>query len=260
MYARDSSLRTVRRIEDRRVLVCASEEKGFWEHFGGGRGLSIMSVRVEPKPGGLKIQPLIKHTVRYISRRKRVSPLPTSAADPRHLLRCDDDAQKCDAKQPCTPCSDGGRSDCVYEQSQVKPRMREGPPAAARARPFSPKNERNPRRSPSSCMNSQSSSLTPGISSPGFEPPVHWEGSIPKTELVSIRDKSPPPFQPATPSVLPSLRFPSIPHQLHTPLSFFGSEHFQVSNATSSELDMALWVLPFLECPALCRSKCPKKK
>ena len=36
------------------MLVCAGDEKGFREHFGGGRGLSIVSVRVKSQPGERK--------------------------------------------------------------------------------------------------------------------------------------------------------------------------------------------------------------
>ena len=45
-------------------------------------------------------------------------------------------------------------------------------------------------------------------------------------------------------SILSSLWFPSIPRPLHTPLSFLGPEHFQVSDTTSSELDFTLCVSP----------------
>ena len=44
MYSRDSTLLTMHGIEDRRVLVCVSEEKGYWEHFKDGGGVSTMSV------------------------------------------------------------------------------------------------------------------------------------------------------------------------------------------------------------------------
>lgn len=173
-----------------------------------------------------------------------MSLLPRSVTDLRCLLRCDDDAQRCDAKQPCTPCFNGGKSDCVY----VKTRIREESPTTAQVHPFSSKGERNPHRSP--LTNNQVSSLPSlGIVSPGFEPLAPWEGSIPELKLVSIQEEPPRPVPPAatpTPSVLPSLRFLSIPRQLHTPLSFLGPEHFQVSDTTSSELDMALWVLSFL--------------
>jgi len=171
-----------------------------------------------------------------------VSLLSPSVTDLRCLLWCDDDVQKCDAKQPCTPCSNGGRSDCVYEHSRMKTRISEEPAAAAQAYPFSSEDEVNPCRSPS-WVNSQVSSLTASsINSPEFEPPVPREGTIPELKLVPIQE--PPrlllPAATPTPSVLPSLQFLTVPHQLHTSLSFLGPEHFQVSDTTSSELDMAL--------------------
>ena len=171
-----------------------------------------------------------------------MSLLSPSVTDLRCLLRCDDDAQKCDAKQPCTPCSNGGRSDCVYEQSRVKTRIREKSPAAAQAHPLPSKDERNPCRS-RSWVNSQVPSISaPSSDSPEFEPPVPREGTIPELKLVPIQE--PPrlllPAATPTPSVLPSLQFLTVPHQLHTSLSFLGPEHFQVSDTTPSELDMAL--------------------
>ena len=206
-----------------------------------------MSVRVKPKPSGRK-GPTTDQTSRtVISRRKRVSILPPSTTDPRYLLRCDDDAQKCDAKQPCTPCSDGGRSDCVYEQSRVKPRMLEDSPATIQVYHFSSENERYTCRSPFPHVNSPSSSLlTPRISPSEFNPPAPWERTTAEMELAPVRDECTRPLQLTPPSVLPSLWFPSVPRQLHTPLSSLGPERFQVSDTASSELDMALWVLSFL--------------
>ena len=174
---------------------------------------------------------------------------PPSVTDLRCLLRCDDDAQKCDAKQPCTPCSNGGRSDCVYEQSRVKPRTREEPPAPAEVHPFSSKDEKDPCRSPSPWVNSQVSSLpAPSIAPPESEPPAPREGTIPKLKLVPIQEphRRLLPAVTPTPSVLPPLRLLTIPRRLHTSLSFLGPERFQVSDTTSSELDMALWVHSFL--------------
>lgn len=171
-----------------------------------------------------------------------MSLLPPSAIDLRCLLPCDDDAQKCDAKQPCTPCSNGGRSDCVYERNRVKIRIREEPPAAAQAHPFSFKDGWNLCRSPSWVNDRVPSLSVPDIALPEFEPPIARDGTIPELKLVRLREPPRPP-QPATtpgPSVLPSLRLPSIPCQLHTLLPSLGPEHLQVSDTTSSELDMAL--------------------
>ena len=75
-------------------------------------------------------------------------------------------------------------------------------------------------------------------------PPAAQEGPNLETQVVPFQEPSKPyPHQSTTaPSFLPSLRFPSIPRQLDTPLSSFGSEYFQVSDTTSSELDLSLCV------------------
>jgi len=91
----------------------------------------------------------------------------------------------------------------------------------------------------------------PDTPSPERESPVPCKRATPETNIVSTREESSRPLQPATApnlSVPPSIRFLSIPRQLHTLLSFLGPEHFQVSDTTSSELDMTLWVVPFLGC------------
>ena len=68
------------------------------------------------------------------------------------------------------------------------------------------------------------------------------------SEIVLFRDASPkfrdrtfammPSF-----SVHPSLRFPSIPRALPTPLSFLDPELLQISDAGSPELDLSLYVV-----------------
>lgn len=176
--------------------------------------------------------------------------------------------QRCDAKQPCTPCSKDGGSDCAYEQIQVKQRKRKKPLAISQPLPFSSKNEQSPCRLPSPRTDSISLS-TPDVAPPDtsssvpsslsdfstrashlsdsgnldkFEPPILRERMILEMSLVPFQ-KSPKPRQPATIptfSVLPSLRILSIPRPLHTSLLFLGPEHFQVSDTTSSELDLTL--------------------
>jgi len=49
VYPRDPALLTVCGIEDRRMFVCASEEKRYWDNFEDGRGVSTMSVRIKPE-------------------------------------------------------------------------------------------------------------------------------------------------------------------------------------------------------------------
>ena len=78
-----------------------------------------------------------------------------------------------------------------------------------------------------------------------FEPPAPRERSISEMKLVPFREESPKLHQP-TFSLLQSLRFLSaIPRQLHTPLSLLDPEHFQISDATSSEIDYKLCAFTF---------------
>ena len=92
-------------------------------------------------------------------------------------------------------------------------------------------------------------SRAPKSDTPGeLKFPAPGERPIPETKLVLFREESPKPHQPATIftfSLLPSLQFPSIPRQPHTPLSFSGPERFQISDMTSLELDFKLCVFPF---------------
>ena len=78
-----------------------------------------------------------------------------------------------------------------------------------------------------------------GLGSPGIDP-------IGETKLVPFQRGDPNLSQPTTISTfsfLPSLRFPSIPRQLHIPLSLFDPDRFQVSVVmTPSELDLVLCV------------------
>ena len=168
-------------------------------------------------------------------------------------------------------------SECVYEIR----RMHKESPAPAQSLPLSSRGGLSLRSSPSFWVDGKTSSLsTPHISPPDagssvlsltgssssrapsnescflesnaldeFEPPTAQESSISETKLVPFREESPKPHQHtmvSTFSLLPSLRFPSIPRQLHTPLSFSGPEHFQISDITSSELEFKLCVFLFL--------------
>ncbi|KAF9643250.1 hypothetical protein BDM02DRAFT_3123697 [Thelephora ganbajun] len=189
--------------------------------------------------------------------------------------RCRKRKRRCDAKHPCTPCiklNEG--SNCVYEQSRTVQRMREKLPAAAQPFLFSFKSEPSPCDSSSSWVTSEDSSLSasdiasPDTSSSAFsstdptssraspegscspesgtldesDPPTPQETSNSETQLVPFREESPEPHQPATIpafSFLPSLRFPSIPRQLHMPLSLYDPERFQISDTTTSELDLS---------------------
>jgi len=81
-----------------------------------------------------------------------------------------------------------------------------------------------------------------------LEPLAPQEWTTPEMKLVPFQEP-PKPHQHVTTStfsILPSLQFFPIPRPLRTTLSLFGSEHFQVSDTTPSELDLALCVFPFL--------------
>ena len=165
----------------------------------------------------------------------------------------------------------------MYEQSPVTKRIREKLPAAVQPFLFSFKSEPSPSGSSSQVdgedaslsasdigdsvfFSTSSSHVSPRESrSPESDtadesdPPTTQERSISETQLVPFREGSPQPHQPqstmiSTFSFPPSLRLLSIPRQLHTPLSFLGPEHLQVSDTSSSELDLSLCVLLFLGC------------
>ena len=166
----------------------------------------------------------------------------------------------------------------------MKQRTRKKQLAPAQALPFSSKSKPNLHRSPPRVNSEDPSPPAPDINPPGtrssapsplsdstlsdssarescspesdtpdeLEPPVPQEWVIPEMELVPFQE-SPKPHQRAsmsTFSVLPSLRLLSIPRPLRTPLSFLDPEHFQVSDTTSSELDLGLYASPSLECLA----------
>ena len=66
MYSRDSALLTVHGIGDQQVLICVGEKKGPGEHFGDGRGVSTLPVRIEPEFVGRKDKPLTKISCIYL--------------------------------------------------------------------------------------------------------------------------------------------------------------------------------------------------
>lgn len=194
----------------------------------------------------------------------------------------DDGVQRCDARHPCASCSRDGDFDCVYEQRRVGQRGRGKLPAAAQPFLFSFKSRPSPWDSSSSSAvpvngdnlslltpdtasldadNPVFSSADPSLSNASttcsplsgsdtldkLQPPACQEGPIPGVDPAPFPGQSPVAFQPptiSTFSVLLPPRFPFIPLQLHTPPSVSGPEHFQVSDVTSSELDLTLCVSP----------------
>jgi len=162
----------------------------------------------------------------------------------------------------------------VYEQNAVTKRIRKKLPPAVQPFLFSFNSESSPQDSSSSWLdnenaslstldiassdiggssfssaNTNSSRVSPESShspqSDGSDSPTSQERSTPETQLVSFREESPKHHkpQPTTTPIFsfPSyLKFPSIPRQLHIPLHFSGPERFQVSDTTSSELDLSV--------------------
>ena len=164
----------------------------------------------------------------------------------------------------------------------MKQRTRKKPPAPARALPFSSRSKRSPHLSPPSQVNSEGPSPpAPDINSPGArsfvfslsdptlfdssarescfpesdtlyepEPPTPQEWTIPEMKLVPFQQSSKPDQRTTTStfSVLPSLQLLSIPRPLPTLLSPLSPEHSQVSDTTSSELDLSLYAFPSVPC------------
>ena len=138
-------------------------------------------------------------------------------------------------------------------------------PAAVQPFLYLFKSEPGSRDSPSQVDSEDTSLSTSGIVSSDIggsvSPPTDNDAPTPQkrssseTQLVPFREESPKPHQSqptaiSTFSFLPSLRFSSIPRQIHTPLSVLDPEHFQVSDTTPSELDLSLCVFPFFGCSA----------
>jgi hypothetical protein len=184
----------------------------------------------------------------------------------------DGDLQKCDAKRPCTPCVENGRSQCAYEEGPLLHR------AARRSRstgviqsPSSYTDESSPISSfsrltsedrfllsqslyPSDTIHptSFSTNSTPSHVSPEeqrvpqsdeFEPCIPGEGL---SEVVLFRETAHEPndhtFVVAPPlSIHPFARPPSIPPGLQIPLSLLDPELLQISDTTPSELNLSLY-------------------
>jgi hypothetical protein len=194
----------------------------------------------------------------------------------RRLFCFDGDLQKCDAKRPCTACLENGRSQCVYEERPPLQRVaKKARPIDTIRSPPSYKDKfslgsslsrlTSEERSlfdqsldPSDARGSTSSSTnsTPSFVSPGkhptpeietageFGPRTPREGSM--SEIVIFREAAPKPHDHAYAaessfSIHLSIRLPSIPRGPRVPPSLLGPELLQVSDTTSSELDLSLY-------------------
>jgi len=160
------------------------------------------------------------------------------------LSHCDDYKQKCDGMNACTPCAklDGG-SDCVNERNLVTKRIHKLPPVVQP--PLSTFDICGSVFSSTNANSSHVSSESSRSPQPDkSDSPIPQERSTSEMQLVPFREESPKFHQPrstGTPIffIHPSLRFPSI-CQLHIPLQPPGPKHLQVSDTTSSELDLSL--------------------
>ena len=192
--------------------------------------------------------------------------------------------QRCDAKRPCTPCLENGRLECVYEQGHLLQRVARNFRVTGTIRsPLSHESELSPCNSsfsrlttwssedlslfsqsltPSSagCPTSSSAGSTPSPVSPGehlvlepetigeFGPRIPWEGST--SEIVLFREAIPRPRDhtfAVAPSffIHPFVQPPSIPRGLQAPLSLLDPKFLQVSDTTTSELDLSLYASSF---------------
>jgi len=193
--------------------------------------------------------------------------------------------QKCDAKRPCTTCTNcGGESGCFYDESRT-PHVNPQPLSnTARSFPLSDEDVPGPSSDgPSSQLlldtpeevadssgtsglqigsPTRMSSDAPSSSStdpvgwdlaklPSLSHPFQGSGSFdPRGTERDLRSEPRRPTNPPSPpsasmrlSVLPSLRLSIIPRPIHTPLSFFPPENFQVTGTTPGTLEMSLYVL-----------------
>ena len=186
--------------------------------------------------------------------------------------------QKCDAKRPCATCTNsGGESGCFYDELRI-PHVIQPLPYTAPPFPFSDEGVPGPSSgrsfsyqllgSPEEVADSSGkaglqigSPPRPDPDAPHFSSadPVEWDldklhstshpcsgsfdpGGTKHDVRSGPRRPANPPSPPSALFVLPSLRLSIIPRPLHTPLSFFPPENFQVTGETSGTLEMSLYV------------------
>jgi hypothetical protein len=211
----------------------------------------------------IQFNPCLLLRVRYISTRKRVGSSPLHP-ELRRLFCFHGDLQRCDAKRPCTPCVESGMSEeCVYGRDPVLQRVaQKSKPTDTLRSPHSHKSELSPSSSSqwtSKDLSPSNQSLPPSDTSSSTssypnstlsrvsprEPNTPREGSM--SGVVLFRKAVPKPRS-RTLVVLPSISIhpfvwlPSIPRGLQLPLSFIDPEVLRISDATSSELNLSLYV------------------
>jgi hypothetical protein len=226
------------------------------------------------------INSLFASTCTIFSTRKRVSSSPLTPVTWR-LFYFDVDVQRCDAKRPCTPCFENKRSEeCADKRGPPQHEAKKSRPTGAIRSPALDKSEWNtwstsfsqltgedlslfswslaPSDTSGSASSSTDSTLS-RVSSGEHRVPAHGtpselgprtprEGSV--SEIVLHRGAAPIPrdrtFATASPIFIhPFVRLPSIPRGPQIPaLSFIDPELLQVSDTTSLELDLSLFVFP----------------
>ena len=180
--------------------------------------------------------------------------------------------QRCDALRPCTTCVNaGGGSGCFYDEMRTSHHVIRPLPSTAHSFPFLDGSEPGPPNAGSFSQWSlgedavdlgRQTDLLDSSDSP-YTDPVARDDLPATTKVTSTSHESrdsrliisgrtendvrsgprpPPPFTNSRYFVLPSLLLPIVPRPLHMPLSFFPPENFQVAEATSGSLEMALYV------------------
>ena len=188
---------------------------------------------------------------------------------------CTQTLQRCDAKRPCATCvNSGGGSGCSYQEPRTPYRHHVivPVPKTAQSFPFSDEGTPGPSSigSVSRWLIDRSKEVAEPSANPGSQidhparsdPEPVGQDQLPATSKVSStshalssasggirhdvqlgprRPPNLPPSMSSKLSILPSLRLPIIPRPLHTPLSFFPPENFQVAGEASGNFEMLLY-------------------
>jgi len=184
--------------------------------------------------------------------------------------------QRCDALRPCTTCVNaGGGSGCFYDEMRTPHHVIRSLPSAAHSFPFLDGAEPGPSNagsfsqwsleedvvdlelrtdSPDSSYSSSPDSVvleelpeTTEVTSSSHELRDSWPIISGGTKRgVQSRPWHPLPSTSSRYTVLPSLRLPIVPRPLHTPLSFFPPENFQVAGVRPGDLEMSLYASPIV--------------
>jgi hypothetical protein len=158
--------------------------------------------------------------------------------------------KKCDARQPCTTCVNKNTgAACEYEGSRSCGYTPPNPPTPQSKNALAGSGSSEFGSSGSSSVGShERPSSPPNRFERGPPPPILEKvdrvlppgGSVVQTAL-DVTEWSPRSTGTSF-KILPSIHFRAIPRPLRMPLSLIPPERVQVSRATGSDLDMALYV------------------